>query len=198
MLDIKLYLCDIDERMVAAWRHLFKQIDSVEISQGNILDLKADAIISPANSFGIMDGGIDLAYRNYFGFQIQQRLQTLLISEHDSELPVGQAVIITTDNENIPYMISAPTMRVPMDVADTANAYLAFRAAIRVIKIHNRDNSVPIRTVLSPGLCTLSGHMPHDRAARQMCIAYKNLVLGELKQEIHPARVMNEHFRLMR
>ena len=58
----------------------------------------------------------------------------------------GDAIIITTiegkENDNlvdwakfnegqpIKYLISAPTMRVPMDVANTANAYLAFRAII--------------------------------------------------------------------
>ena len=42
------------------------------------------------------------------------------------ELPV-------THNEGKPikYLISAPTMRVPMDVFDTVNAYLALRAVLR-------------------------------------------------------------------
>ena len=58
----------------------------------------------------------------------------------------GEAVIIPTfeggatassmkwagSNEDMPihYLVSAPTMRVPLNVDDTVNAYLAFRAVI--------------------------------------------------------------------
>ena len=51
------------------------------------------------------------------------------------------------DNEGKPirYLISAPTMRVPTNVSQTANAYLAFRAVLRAGKsgflvLHNIDN----------------------------------------------------------
>ena len=30
----------------------------------------ADAIVSPANSFGFMDGGIDMVYSKRFGWQM--------------------------------------------------------------------------------------------------------------------------------
>jgi hypothetical protein len=32
-----------------------------------ILEARVDALVIQANSFGFMDGGIDLAYRNFFG-----------------------------------------------------------------------------------------------------------------------------------
>lgn len=35
------------------------------------------------------------------------------------------------EGKPIKYLISAPTMRVPEDVSDTVNAYLAFRAVLR-------------------------------------------------------------------
>ena len=34
------------------------------------------------------------------------------------------------ENQPIKFLISAPTMRVPLDVSDTVNAFLAFRAVI--------------------------------------------------------------------
>lgn len=77
---------------------------------------------------------------------MQHRLQALLREDYNGELLVGQAVIIKTLSPNdsskkfedpkfnegklIKYLISAPTMRVPMDVIHTVNAYLAFRAVI--------------------------------------------------------------------
>ena len=147
---------------------------------GDIFELKADAIVSPANSFGYMDGGIDLVYVQRFGWELQDRLQSHLKEQHDGELPVGQATIVETLDTEIPYLISAPTMRVPANVSTTLNAYLAFRAAIRAVKQHNVENEMPIRSVLCPGLCTAIGRMPADLAARQMAAAYSVCVLGQM------------------
>jgi O-acetyl-ADP-ribose deacetylase (regulator of RNase III) len=136
--------------------------------------------VSPANSFGYIDGGIDLVYLRRFGWELQTRLQAHLRDEHDGELPVGQATIVETFDTAIPYLVSAPTMRIPMNVSDTINAYLAFRAAIRAVKLHNREvPGATIRTVLCPGLCTAIGRMPPDLAARQMAAAFEACVLNQ-------------------
>jgi O-acetyl-ADP-ribose deacetylase (regulator of RNase III) len=103
-----------------------------------------------------MDGGIDLAYSLRFGWSVQERLRQRLRPEHDGELPVGQAIIVPTDHADIPFVISAPTMRIPMDVSTTVNAYLAFRAAIRAAREHNRTASRPIDTILCPGIRGIS------------------------------------------
>ena len=196
--NVNYYLRDKQEAMVEAWEKAFDGLENVRISQGEIMQVKADAIISPANSFGFMDGGIDLVYSKFFGYQIQQELQSLIIREHNGELLVGQALILLTNNDFIPYLISAPTMRLPMDVSDTINAYLAFRAAIIAVNKFNETNSNPIKSVLCPGLCTATGNMPYTRAARQMAIAYRNVALEQLKTPFHPAYLMNEHYRLIR
>ena len=179
MIQLTFYLRDIDAAVVRAWKEHFKDIDAVQVSKGDIFELEADAIVSPANSFGYMDGGIDLVYVRRFGWKLQDRLQAHLKDQHDGELPVGQATIIETLDAAIPFMVSAPTMRIPMNVSTTVNAYLAFRAAIRAVKQHNADGNKPIRSVLCPGLCTAIGMMPPGAAARQMVLAYRVCVLGE-------------------
>ena len=68
----------------------------MDIAIGSILEESADAIVSPANSFGYMDGGVDLAYSRFFGFELQDRLQAYLHEHYFGELPVGSAVIIQT------------------------------------------------------------------------------------------------------
>ena len=171
-------LRDIDEEVVQSWKKHFKGMENVSISSGDIFELQADAIVSPANSFGYMDGGIDLVYIKRFGWELQTRLQLHLKEQHDGELPVGQATIVETSDAEIPYLISAPTMRVPMNVSNTLNAYLAFRAAIRAVKQHNNSDARPIRKVLCPGLCTAIGRMPPDLAGKQMAAAYRVCVLG--------------------
>jgi O-acetyl-ADP-ribose deacetylase (regulator of RNase III) len=179
MSELLFELRDVSAEMVQAWQKHFVGIANVRISHGDIFESSADAIVSPANSFGYMDGGIDLVYLQRFGWELQTRLQAHLKTDHDGELPVGQATIVETFDGDIPYLVSAPTMRVPTNVANTVNAYLAFRAAIRVIKQHNRAQPGTIRTVLCPGLCTAIGRMPAELAARQMAAAFEVCILNQ-------------------
>ena len=65
---ISVHLRDIDPGVVAAWGAEFGSEPSVAISCGNIFEQAADAIVSPANSFGFMDGGIDLVYSHHFPY----------------------------------------------------------------------------------------------------------------------------------
>jgi hypothetical protein len=67
-MNLKIFLRDHNMPLVNKWREAFADCDDVEASCGNIFDITADAILSPANSFGFMDGGIDLAYSNHFGW----------------------------------------------------------------------------------------------------------------------------------
>jgi O-acetyl-ADP-ribose deacetylase (regulator of RNase III) len=124
-----------------------------------------------------MDGGIDLVYSQHFGWELQRNLQRVIRDDYDGELPAGQAAIIATGNQRIPFLVSAPTMRLPMNVADTLNAYLAFRAVLRAVVAWNRGQPTPIRSVLCPGLGTAVGKMPPRRCARQMLAAYRSVVL---------------------
>jgi O-acetyl-ADP-ribose deacetylase (regulator of RNase III) len=171
-MNVKIFLSDLSERMADAWRSTFDGYSDVKITCGNIFDLKADVIVSPANSFGFMDGGIDLAYSRYFGQSLQNNLQKVIREEYYGELPVGNAVIIKTGNANIKYLISAPTMRIPQDISETVNAYLAFRAALIEVKKFNEKNCNEINSILCPGLGTLTGNMSPMVCAVQMKKAY--------------------------
>ncbi|XP_060604663.1 uncharacterized protein LOC132757408 [Ruditapes philippinarum] len=198
--------CDLQQRLVDEWRLHFKDYipDRVQVYKGDIFKdgPAADAIVSPANSFGFMDGGIDMVYSRHFGWQMQERLQKLIRKDYDGEVLVGNAVIMTTvehhnrnvvdwskfnEGQPIKYLISAPTMRVPMDVSDTSNAYLAFRAIILAVWKFNESNPAdPIRSVLCPGLGTAVGYMPRDRCAYQMLRAFQTFELGTDTEILNP------------
>ena len=177
--DLKIFLRDINADVVAAWRDAFAGIENVDVTQGDIFGLAADAIVSPANSFGYMDGGIDGVYSMHFGWDLSARLRERLRRDWDGELPVGCAVVIETRDPRIPYLVSAPTMRVPMNVSNTVNAYLAFRAALIAVRDFNRDNPGSITSLLCPGLATFYGCMAPRRAARQMLMAHRLVVQRE-------------------
>jgi len=191
-------LRDLNEALVEAWNTEFVGAEDVTVSRGDILGERADAIVSPANSFGFMDGGIDLHYLKRFGWDLQERLREALARDHEGELAVGQAIIIETFDPTIPYLISAPTMRVPMDVSTTANAYLAFRAAIRAVQEHNRTSPSAIGSILCPGVGTGVGRMAPRTCAVQMqaafCLAYKGQTLAPMTL----AQAHAEHERLVR
>jgi len=46
------------------------------------------------------------------------------------EVPVGIAHAIFVKDPDFKAVIAAPTMRVPMDISTTVNAYLAFKSAL--------------------------------------------------------------------
>jgi O-acetyl-ADP-ribose deacetylase (regulator of RNase III) len=194
--ELLVSLCAIEPGLVDAWKRAFQGIAGVDIRDGDILGRRADAIVSPANSFGYMDGGIDLAYRDFFGMQLETRLREQIGANYDGELPVGLATVIETGDESMPFLIAAPTMRVPENVSDTANAYLAFRAALLAVRAHNAGAGKQIRSVLSPGMATGVGAMDHGRAARQMAAAY--LAAMHRVRPAGPSEIWDQHRQLLR
>jgi O-acetyl-ADP-ribose deacetylase (regulator of RNase III) len=193
---ITIHLRDIDSNLVAAWETEFANEYAVTVSHGSIFDEEADAIVSPANSFGYMDGGIDLVYSNYFGWELQEALKALISEQHFGELPVGQAVIVPTKHDKIPFLISAPTMRMPGNVSKTANAYLAFRAALIAVHHHNAAGGA-IGSILVPGLGTGIGEIPPRRAARHMKLAFDSVVNEHGRKSRNFGQIWSEHHQLL-
>src|SRR5262245_38207657 len=127
---MQVLLIDHHLAMARAWRTAFADRDDVEVIESDYFSRPAGAMVSPANSFGIMDGGLDAAIRDQLGFPVQQRVQRAIVERHHGELAVGSAELVETGDARWPVLVVAPTMRVPESVAQTLNAYLAFRAAL--------------------------------------------------------------------
>ncbi len=173
MLPRTILLVDVSEPLTAAWTQAFASHAAVEVERGDLFARDADAIVSPANSFGIMDGGVDRAIRDALGASVQRRVQEVIVARHHGELPVGAAEIVATDHPRWPFLVVAPTMRVPESVASTVNAYLAFRAALLAVRAFNQAATEPrIGSLLVPGLGTGIGAMDPRRCAAQMRLAY--------------------------
>jgi O-acetyl-ADP-ribose deacetylase (regulator of RNase III) len=219
MTKFKIHLRDRNPEMATAWKLLWKNHPAVEISSGDIFEVEpTDAIVSPANSFGFMDGGID-GYYSYRWPRVQEELQKFLANHHYGELPVGNAVIIPIphgdENTILPgpwkrqegqpdfkWLISAPTMRIPMDITGTVNAYLAFRAALIALLKHNEANDLEperqITSILCPGLGTAIGKLEPKVAALQMHMAYKHILEEPLQLGSDLGNAWNMHDMLRR
>ena len=195
--DITFYLCDINKEVVDAWMLYFEGYDNFHVYHGNIFDAPIDkynnnAIVSPANSFGDLQGGIDLVYYEFFGRNLETALQDAIMSEKYGELIVGDALMVKVNSF---YFISAPTMRVPQRLeANSVNAYLAFRAVLIKLIEFNKNNHDPITHVYCPGLGTSIGKLKPHYCAKQMVDAYNIMIRPDDNLEL--AKKSCEHYSM--
>ncbi len=161
-------LVAIDEELHKAFCKYFNDVEDVEVFKGDIFNAKCETIVSPANSFGFMDGGLDLLISQNLGWDIQEKLQKKIKSSPMKELLIGESIVIETQDKATKRVICAPTMRVPMLLPEeTLNPYLAMKAILGVLN-SNKD----IVDVAIPGLGTGVGGLNPYKVARQMREAY--------------------------
>lgn len=184
-MNIEIILTALDRELYEAWQKFCGDLPDVTVYHGSILEVECDAVVSPANSFGFMDGGIDMLYSRSFGWGVQKRLQKLIQERHHGELIVGTAEIVDTGSPAVPFLIAAPTMRVPMLLQETVNPYMAARAALLLVKYgafpaglyQGQKINERVKIIAFPGLGTGVGHVSSETCARQVRAAIEEVVL---------------------
>ncbi len=198
---MKLILCAVDEALADAWQRFCGDLEFVSVHHGSILEVKCNAVVSPANSFGFMDGGIDAQYSSHFGLRVERRVQQMILQRHHGELLVGHADIVDTDHAQIPYLIVAPTMRVPMILRDSVNPYLAARAILLLWKhgiiAHGSAKDIAVKdvveTIAMPGLGTGIGRIGPNTCAHQVRQAIDDFVLEKFNPPESWAHASERH-----
>ena len=138
----KIYIIDIDEKMIDSLMKYFRWERNVELCCFDIETFlkdnidKIDAVTSAANSFGIMDGGLDKALVDFFGEQLQANVQRVIQKEFLGEQPVGTCATIDIPGYN-KKVLHTPTMRIPQPILDPRIIYTATRSTL-VEAIKNR------------------------------------------------------------
>lgn len=171
---MNVYLSGRDDVLLEAWKLFCGPHDFVTVYKQDILFIKTDAVVAPANSFGFMTGGIDLHYKNYLGQSIEDDLQKKIIFDFNGELLVGQATsveVVPHPTIDIKYVIAAPTMRVPEKITHTINVYLATKAAL--IEALN----LCVESITFPGMGTGTGQVSPMDCAKQMSAAIKDVLI---------------------
>lgn len=172
----KITLVDVQSDLASAWTQTRPSAVSVPVqiaantSVAAIPKCPGTAFVSPANSLGFMDGGVDLEYMRMFP-GIQERVQAA-IRDHGQTtflgrafLPIGSALVIPTSGKNEEtFLVCAPTMFLPCDVSCTHNAYHATYAATRACLEHGGV----VSHLVIPGMATGIGRIPSTEAASQM------------------------------
>lgn len=141
---------------------------------------KIDAIVSPANSLGLMDGGIDLYFCKMFP-GIQRTVQTAFRKyRYETRkgfiLPVGSAIVVPTNHLHCPWLISAPTMPEPTPIPETRNVYKCFTAILHCLVGYQG------LVIAVPGLGTHCGKMDPETSALQILEAMEDF-LNEIPVE---------------
>ncbi len=170
---LSVVLVDVNASVVKAWRTAFADTPEVEIVGGSITTLAVDAWVSPTNSRGRMDGGVDAVIKRHLGAQIETRVQHEIARHHDGFLPVGAATCVPTGIGFPRFLISAPTMvKSAENVSETMNVALACAAAFQAIHMQNAQEPDSILSVAIPGLGAATGRVPPRVCANLMWTGY--------------------------
>lgn len=184
-MPLTVHLRDQNPEMVKTWQAFFGRNPKVDISEGNIFDLDVAVLVSPANSFGIMEGGLAEQLNKLADGQFESRVRKLIQDKFAGELPVGSAEIITTKLDKPRLAIIAPTTRVPIRMTNAnVNPYLATRAALRTLAAYIRQErdekgSTDIDSVAFAGMGAGTAKNAPAVVAFQMYEAYCQIVLGQ-------------------
>lgn len=174
------YFVDTNPEITAAWQQVFADVPQVSVHHGSVFDYLADVLVSPANSFGYMNGGIDFAISKHLGWHLEKELQQVIRGKYYGELLVGQAELLPTGHVDFPYLIAAPTMRTPMTITRGPNVYQAMKALLLLLH-HGRlptGEAVRerVRSVVVPGLGTGVGQVRPLVCARSMRLAWEDVM----------------------
>ena len=168
---MKIYLIERDYQKFRYLKECFIEEDVVLVNdsfQSFMTKNKVQCVVSPANAFGLMDGGYDLAITEWYGNQLQDRVQEHIIKNFFGEQPVGTSFIIKTNKDN-QYLIHTPTMQTPQLIKDPRVIYQCMRSTL----IEARKNN--IESILIPMFGGSCGGVKPQIVAKMMWAAYTQL-----------------------
>ncbi|MGK5729489.1 macro domain-containing protein [Streptomyces sp. URMC 124] len=170
---LRVVLADINAGVVEAWQAAFADTPGIEIRKGSILEENVDAWVSPTNSRGRMDGGVDAVIKRHLGAGIQLRVQRAIRDRFAGSLPVGSAVCVPSGAVNPKFLISTPTMeQSSQNVRETLNVALACAAAFQAIHQQNEKAPGSIESVALVGMGARTGRVPARVCANLMWTGY--------------------------
>lgn len=128
----------------------------VTVRHGDITQEMVDAIVNPANSHGLMGGGVAYAIKTAGGQEIE--------NEAVSQTPIGIGVAVSTTAGSLKskYVIHAPTMIDPAMPASIESVKKSTRAALECAK------GLGVKTIAFPGMGSGVGGLSYDLAVETM------------------------------
>jgi O-acetyl-ADP-ribose deacetylase (regulator of RNase III) len=128
----------------------------IHLAKSDITAMAVDAVVNPANSLGIMGGGVASALSRKGGPTVQREAMSL------APIAVGAAVVTNGGQLWAKHVIHAPTMEQPGTKIGVENVRRATRAALLAAARHGFD------VIAIPGMGTGLGGVDPADAARAM------------------------------
>lgn len=169
-----IYLLAVRDELADAFRSAFADIENVIIVQDDFESFIAahpdvDGIVSPANSFGMMTGGLDKTLRDYFGMELQESVRDVILTEWFGEQTVGTSIAVDIPGYSGKKLIHTPTMRTPSVIIDYQTVYLCTRSALTAaIK-------AGVQYLMIPAFGGSTGQVPVNIIAQNMREAYEQI-----------------------
>ena len=158
-MPIKVLVADRNKRVI----EVIQQYDcTFEAEVGDPLAFDIDAVVSPANTAGVMNGGYDAMLRNFFGVTLEYRVRQSLNAK---PLAVGESRAIQTTHQKIKWLVVAPTVSIAAD-GFSGHASVAYSAAYSAVIEANRVGATFLGMT---GLGTGAGGLDHHDAIIQQC-----------------------------
>jgi O-acetyl-ADP-ribose deacetylase (regulator of RNase III) len=193
---MNIHFVSYDEEFIEHVKDLFGERPHIQYTVGDIQTIPREghAFVSPANSLGVMDGGIDLILSRKMFPGCEPKVKEMIAQIGQKSklgrpyLRVGSALWFEVGSIEPKgpqtVLISAPTMFLPHDVSDTQNARLAMEAILVAgKKIEEATNGV-IHTLVVTSLCCGVGRMEPEEAAIQIRAAFRRFETGEIPNEV--------------
>ena len=215
-----IHLMIIDDKEVAAFnaareKYNLPQSVKITIHECRLSDLPQDvhfdAIVSPANSYGRMDGGFDDALSKVFSpgndyLALTRVVQGVLNNEWKGFAPPGTTTLVDLQHETLNqglwgcrYMAVCPTMKIPQGVRwDKEVVYECIWTLLAAIDKHNvkvasssstnagagsGSEHREIQSILMTPLATLTGRWSPDKWAAQLVIAIRHFIEAQKNAE---------------
>ncbi|MBN2014216.1 MAG: macro domain-containing protein [Candidatus Altiarchaeota archaeon] len=135
---------------------------------GDITRERADAIVNPANSLGVMGGGVAWAIKSKGGTEIEKE------AVEKAPTPVGKAIATTAGRLPARFVIHAPTMSSPAQRIGIKNIEKATYAALECA------SRLGVKSIAFPGMGTGVGGVSKRDAAEAMIRSVKGFISSEL------------------
>ena len=150
----------------------------VIVTKGDITTLGCDAIVNPANSYGLMGGGVALAIKSAGGDIIEKK------AREKAPIPVGKAVSTTAGKLPAGFVIHAPTMEKPAEKTSIENVEKATYAAL------DYGNRVGAHSIAFPGMGTGVGGVRKGDAAEAMVRAIRKFAADKARSGLALEKVI--------
>ena len=170
LFGIKIIFVAKNQSMVNILKEYFGDEINVSIARCDISQIKADCIVCPSDSYGLMENSTSQKINKII--KINNIVKYAIETTYFGEQPVGTCLILNTNNEKYKYVAHLPIMRVSSDIRKTYNVYIAFRALLTAILRHNICTNNKIETILCTPFGIEDGNVDPEESIRQMRVAY--------------------------